>query len=431
MAGTSGETQQSSSLTGLKKVDVLFNNREGRALEITGQGTKAVGYLCCFAPTEIMSAAGLLPFRIMGRPSDEVVEANSLVETMGCPYIRNCFEQALIGNLDFTDGLVISHSCDMAQRVYGPWKTSQKPAYSYMLNAPHKASPWSIDFFERELKIFKESLEKYTGAPITDESILAEIHISNKNRALVRELYDLRSQQGALTGVEMQRLLVVGMSIPASEFTVLLQEVRSEVLGRLARKDDAPRILVWGSIVDHPKLYQIIEDAGGAVVADDNCIGTRCYFNHIDTDQGIWKGLTKAYFEEFQCPRTDRGPGFARFDYVLDLVARYDVQGVVCYTYSFCDPHQLDYPDLRDLLESKGIPSLAINDDYTMGNIDTIANRVQPFLEAIRDGAAHSGTWDGSGSITSGSELPAPAACASAAGSRVGCSGCSGRGSAL
>lgn len=432
MEGTrvNGKLAQQKNLAGMKKVELLFNNREQRAQEIKAQGSKILAYLCCFAPTEIMSAAGLLPFRIMGRPADEVVEANSLVESMGCPYVRNCFEQALIGNLDFTDGLVISHSCDMVQRVYGPWKTSQNPAYSYMFNTPHKASPWSIEFFERELVIFKESLEKYTGAPISDEAILAEIEVSNENRALVRELYDLRSRRGALTGVEMQRLLVVGMSIPAREFNALLKEVRSEVQRRPVQTSDAPRILVWGSIIDHPKLYQIIEDAGGSVVGDDNCIGTRCYSNHIDTSRGIWKGLTKAYFEDFQCPRTDRGPGFERFDYVLDLVARYNVQGVVCYTYSYCDPHQLDYPDLRDLLEAKGIPSLAINDDYTLGNIDTIANRVQPFLEAVREGvvpAAAANAWDGSSAGGCAGASVTSAVCGPADNAGIGCAGCGGR----
>jgi len=404
-------------LASMRKVDLLFANREGRAKEIEAQGARVLAYLCCFAPTEIMSAAGLLPFRIMGRPEDEVVEANSLVESMGCPYVRNCFEQALTGKLDFSDGLVISHSCDMVQRVYGPWKTSQNPAYSYMFNAPHKASPWSTGFFERELVIFKESLEKYTGETISDEKILAEIEVSNENRALVRELYDLRAQAGALSGVEMQRLLVVGMSIPAREFNVLLKELLAELQARPARASDAPRILVWGSIIDHPKLYQIIEDAGGAVVGDDNCIGTRCYSNHIDTRDGIWRGLTRAYFEDFQCPRTDRGPGFERFDYVLELIDRYKAQGVVCYTYSYCDPHQLDYPDLRDLLEAKGIPSLAINDDYTLGNIETLANRVQPFIEALREGNAPAVWASDSGA----------AGCPSADPARTDCAACGGR----
>jgi bzd-type benzoyl-CoA reductase N subunit len=414
----------------MDKVQWLFDNREQRAKETRAQGAKVLGYLCCFAPMEIMSAAGLMPFRIMGRPGDEVVQANSLVESMGCPYVRNCFEQALLGNLDFTEGLVISHSCDMVQRVYGPWKSSQKPAYSYLFNAPHKASPWSIQFFERELLLFKESLEKFTGSPVSDEAILQEIQVSNENRALVRELYDLRSRDAALTGVEMQRLLVVGMSVPAREFNGLLKEVRAEVQARPRQASDAPRILVWGSIIDHPKLYQIIEDAGGSVVGDDNCIGTRCYFNPIDTTEGVWRGLTKAYFEDFQCPRTDRGPGMARFDYVLDLVARYRVQGVVCYTYSFCDPHQLDYPDLRDLLESRGIPTLAINDDYTLGNIETIANRVLPFLEAVKAGAdlrRGDGAFTPAATGTPGCAGAAAAGCAPAATVLAGCGGCAGR----
>jgi benzoyl-CoA reductase/2-hydroxyglutaryl-CoA dehydratase subunit BcrC/BadD/HgdB len=181
----------------------------------------------------------------------------------------------------------------------------------------------------------------------------------------------------------MFHVLVAGLSIPAAEYVELLREVLEEVRPRSPRLPGAPRLLVWGSVIDHPKLYEIIEETGGHVVADDNCIGTRSCVNQVDPGASPLKALSRAYFADVQCPRTDRGPGTARFDYLLDMVRDYDVRGVVGYTYQFCDPHKLDYPDLRDLLKAKGVPMLLVDDDYSLGNGETIKNRVQAFLETL------------------------------------------------
>jgi benzoyl-CoA reductase/2-hydroxyglutaryl-CoA dehydratase subunit BcrC/BadD/HgdB len=98
----------------------------------------------------------------------------------------------------------------------------------------------------------------------------------------------------------------------------------------------------------------------------------------------MMKGLTKAYFEEFMCPRTGRGIGTEKFDYVLDLVRDFNVKGVMGYALSFCDPHKFDYPDLRDSLTQNEIPMLLIDDDYTLSNTESIRNRVEAFVEMLK-----------------------------------------------
>lgn len=369
---------------GLEKLDYLYTNREFLAEEGRKLGKKVIGYLCYFAPPEIISAAGMIPYRIMGKMDDEIIQAHNYVEPLGCPYIRNCFEQDLKGNLDFLDGRIIPHSCDTAQRLYGIWKYYKSSSYNYSLNVPHKITPWSKDFFQRELSFFKESLEKYTGAEISDKSLTEMIQLYNKCRALVQELYDLRLEDPPrLSGSEMFKTLIVGMSIPPEDFNLLLKELLAEIRHRPKGNQRLPRILFWGCILDDVRLFELIENSGAWIVTDDTCIGTRCYLRQVDTSQGLMEGLTKAYFEEFKCPQTDCGPDIRRFDYVLDLVREYNVDGIIGYTLSYCDPHKLDYPDLRDYCGEKGMPMLLIDDDYSLSNIESIRTRVEAFIESL------------------------------------------------
>ncbi|MGM0689421.1 MAG: 2-hydroxyacyl-CoA dehydratase subunit D [Bacillota bacterium] len=348
-------------------------------------GKPVIGYLCCFAPPELVSAAGAIPYRITGRPGEDTSSADAYLEPYGCTYVRNILARAVKGSLDFLDGLIISHSCDMVQRLYGIWTYYHPLPYSYMFNVPHQVSPWGQNFFKRELVFFKESLEKYTGNKIASGALKDAINVYNRNRSLVRELYQLRREpQPRIKGSKMLELLIHGGTLPASDFSILLEERLGQARQRRVEVDKKPRILVWGSIMDDPALLKMIEDAGAEVVADDTCIGFRVWEKDVPVTDDPYEGLTRHYFTDFQCPRTDRGPGTDRFDYLLKRAREYDVDGIVGYCISFCDPHKFDYPDLRDYLKKEGLPLLLIDDNYSFEPAGSIKTRLQAFIEMLQ-----------------------------------------------
>ncbi|MGM0651474.1 MAG: 2-hydroxyacyl-CoA dehydratase subunit D [Bacillota bacterium] len=347
-------------------------------------GLPVIGYLCCFAPPEIISTSGAIPYRITGIPGIDNSEADAYVEPYGCTYVRNILARATRGEFNFLDGLIISHSCDMVQRLYGIWTYYHPLPYSYMFNVPHQVSPWGRDFFERELGFFQESLENFTGNTVTEEKLKKTIFLFNKNRALIRQIYNLRkSNPPPVRGSEMLDLLIMGGTLPAKDFNILLNNKLSEAEKRSTDSSNGPRILVWGSIMDDPALLKMIEEAGGHIVTDDTCIGFRVWDNDVPETDNPYLGLTEHYFLNFQCPRTDRGPGIERFEYLLQRAREYKVDAVIGYAISFCDPHKFDYPDLRDYLKKEGLPLLLIDDNYSFEPAESIKTRIQAFLEII------------------------------------------------
>ena len=347
-------------------------------------GKPVIGYLCCFAPPEIISAAGAIPYRITGQPGYDTSAADAYVEPYGCTYVRNILARAVEGKLDFLDGLIISHSCDMVQRLYGIWTYYYPQPYSYLFNVPHQVTPWAQSFFKRELGFFRESLEKFTGNSVSTDVLKNTIAIYNNNRALIRDLYDLRKKSlPAIRGSEMLALLIGGGTLAANDFNSLLKETIEKVKQSNPEGTIKPRILVWGSIMDDPALYQMIEEAGGEVVADDTCIGFRVWDKDVPLTEDPYDGLTEHYFVNFQCPRTDRGPGTDRFNYILERAREYSVDGVVSYCISFCDPHKFDYPDLRDYLIKEGLPMLLVDDNYSFEPSEAIRTRLQAFTEML------------------------------------------------
>ncbi len=343
-----------------------------------------IGYLCCFAPPEIITAAGAIPYRITGLPGADTSAADSYLEPYGCTYVRNILARAVEEKLDFLDGLVISHSCDMVQRLYGIWTYYHPLAFSYLFNVPHQVTPWAINFFKRELGFFEENLVNFTGQKTNSTKLTDTIMLYNKNRSLIRKIYHLRKEpQPPLEGSEMLDILMAGGVLPAEDYSVFLEATLNNLQKRKLKTGKAPRIMVWGSIIDNPVFYQMIEKTGGRVVCDDTCIGYRVWEKDVPLTEDPYEGLSEHYFVNFQCPRTDRGPGVERFNYLLQRAREYQVDGVIGYCISFCDPHKFDYPDLRDYLKKEGLPMLLIDDNYSFEPTEAIKTRLQAFIEML------------------------------------------------
>ena len=146
---------------GLAKVEQIYNDKGSLAKERRGKGEKIFGYFCAFAPVEILTAAGVVPYRITGKVSETIKEADAYIETIMCPYVRNCFDQAIKGgDYSFLDGFVVPHGCDNIVKIYDIWKYNLKPKYTHFLNMPHCTNDASLEFYNAELNMFRKSLEK-------------------------------------------------------------------------------------------------------------------------------------------------------------------------------------------------------------------------------------------------------------------------------
>ena len=96
-------------MTALAKLEESrYTERGERARQLHADGKKIIGYFCCFVPDEIITAFGLIPFRIQGSQSDPIDQADAFLEPMACPFARSCFNLALKGEYAFLDGFVAS-----------------------------------------------------------------------------------------------------------------------------------------------------------------------------------------------------------------------------------------------------------------------------------------------------------------------------------
>jgi benzoyl-CoA reductase/2-hydroxyglutaryl-CoA dehydratase subunit BcrC/BadD/HgdB len=128
--------------------------------------------------------------------------------------------------------------------------------------------------------------------------------------------------------------------------------------------------------------FSLIEETGAIVVQDDLCSGTRFLRLMVPEDSDPIDGLTSRYFTTFLCPTQHKGV-HAHIETLLREVEKSGAKGVIFLLYKYCESHFFDYPDLKQALELKGIPTLLLEVEDPSYSIGQLKIRVQAFMEML------------------------------------------------
>jgi benzoyl-CoA reductase subunit C len=382
-------TELRDGLATAKKYYVQYGSR---ARELKAAGKKIIGYLSALGPVEIITAAGLVPFRLKGNVSEAITKGDAYMETIVCPFVRNVFDAAVKGKYEFLDGMVLPHQCDSIDRTDDVWADTLKLPYWHFLNVPHVTDDPSIEFMKDILRVLIASLEKFTGKKITDEMIAQAVKAHNENRRLMRELYSMRKTTPPLiSGTEMMKVLVAAMSLPVDESSALVQSVIKEVKGRPAPADGKQkRIMLIGDQIDDAAISETIEGTGAYLVMDDISIGSKMYWNDVDATSDPLQGIAERYLRKLKIPTTFVGTAGTyqenleeRFGHMKRYIDEFKVDGVILLIYKFCDPYGFEVPAIKSFVESTGASVLYLEDEYSTSTLARMKTRIEAFLEMI------------------------------------------------
>lgn len=351
------------------------------------KGGRVVGYICVATPTEVMEAAGLLPYRIraLGNADTEIADAH--LSRFNCSFCRSCLQLGLDGTYDFLDGVIETNGCDHLRGMIENWDYQKKFGFFHYLKVPHIVDKESFQFYEEELCLYKKAVEDHFDVVITEEELWKQVRKQEGIRGKMRTIYEMRErQEPAFTGAEFLSIFLLATAIPSGELENILDqaiELRKDHKIREYRS----RLLLAGSVTDEVEFVREIENMGGLVVTDALCFGSRAFWPHAgytDADNPI-KAMAGTYLKNLLCPRMfDEFK--SRKKYVFDAVRRAKVDGVVLVHNKFCDIHGVDNVQLRLALEREGIPVLQLEKEYgAKADIGRMKTRIQAFLERIGD----------------------------------------------
>ena len=361
--------------------DVLRNPQQ-IAADWKAQGKKVMGYRCINVPEEIIYAAGMMPYPLFGTPK-AVSLADSYFQPCVCEFVRNVFDLALEGELKFLDGLALCNTCDAVRKLYDMWNLYIKPSSCHIINNPQKLL-YEANYihYRKEIEKFKQAMESLSGNHINDESLNSAIDLYNENRALLKELYLLRKAENPpFSGEEALDIVMASMLMPKESCNPLLRQLLKEVKGRKAYNDSGPRVLITGSIIDDPTLIRMVEEVGGLVVADDLCTTTKYFWHEIKKEKDPLDAIYKHNNERCLCACMH--PQEARFDYLMELIREFSVDGVIYFNIKYCHPFLYEAPLFQERLEAEDIPATFLETGHDLSGIGQLRTRVQAFIEML------------------------------------------------
>ncbi|UCD08493.1 MAG: 2-hydroxyacyl-CoA dehydratase [Dehalococcoidales bacterium] len=383
--------------TGLSRVKDICQNRSQRVKELKAEGKPVIGYLCIYPILEMITAFDMVPYRIFGDMDEPITDADDYMPSIVCPFLRSILDLGLKGRYDFLDGVVMAHICDVGARTAHLWDVAVKTPYSHYIDIPHTNRENSRERLKELLVEFQKSLESFTGREMSRDKLRQSIEKHNEQRRLVRELYDLKkSDPPLISGTEILQIMKALMSLPVEEGNTLLREVLAEIQNRENPVPEKPaRLLVWGPVIDDTAFIEMIEGLDASVVMDDTCVGSRAFFPDVPLTDDPLDGLAYHYLENIKCPRTLRDSNVdgttkgynadleTRFGYIGDFARDWNVNGVILQALRYCDSHGYEVPQIKDYLDSIGLPNIYLEHDYSKAALGPLMTRIQAFTEII------------------------------------------------
>ena len=354
--------------------------------ETVSEGKHSIGVSCPYSVEELIDAAGFKPARLMPMGS-ELQLADGFLPSNFCSYLRHITDRALRGELKNVSAIVFSHSCDGARRTFDVFDRYIGDIPVHFIDIPKASDELSIAYFRKQLVRFKRFLEELRGDVIADESLWLSIHRYNKNRDLLRKLYDFcASSVRKLGASDLRHILDFNMSVSKEQANGVLEKIVAECESAgssdpSGQKDQGKRVFISGNMFDSLPLLDFIEQCGGVVAGDDFCFGGRYGQVKIAGEGDALTELAKGYLNRVPCGRMKNNKD--RFEFLLDELARTGARGIIYTSLKFCDHFLVDYPTLKGLLDEKGIPSLFLEGEYFSFSAGQVKTRVEAFLEML------------------------------------------------
>jgi benzoyl-CoA reductase/2-hydroxyglutaryl-CoA dehydratase subunit BcrC/BadD/HgdB len=377
----------------------LFGKRPKEIEAAKAEGKKVIGYMCLFAPTELILAADAIPVRINSGWYDTSKLGDRVVPVEVCPVIRSTIGAKMIDlspYLELSDAIISVLTCDgmtKLSEILGDYKQIWG-----MSNPRIKDSVQALKFWNEEIRTIKTNIEKLTGNKITAKKLKAAILQTQKATKAFRRLQDLRKGTPVIMGRDAMLVNQTYMWDDINRWTEKTEALCDALDKRVQNKEyvcsaDTPRVMVTGTPMfwpDNWKLPTLIEEGNpqGVMVADELCSSERLIYDPVGVDEWSMDDMLNAIGERYlmasTCPCfTSKDGNEDRVNWLLNKVKEWNVQGVIYYVVRGCMLYAMEYTRVKKVLDKENIPVYYLDTEYTREDVGQLKTRTEAFLEML------------------------------------------------
>lgn len=357
--------------------------------EIKEKGIPVVGVFCTFMPEEIPMAMGAVPIGLCSFSEETIPEAEKDLPKNLCPLIKASYGFAKTDKCPFfyfSDLVVGESTCDGKKKMY-EYLSEFKPVH--VMELPNSQSEEGLKLWKKEVIKFKEVLEKQFETTISDENIKKAIKLKNEERKALKAFYGLgKLDPPAILGQDMFKVLYgttfkFDKAEVPKEIYALSEKIKGEY--EVEKKyEKKPRILITGCPIGGAteKVIKAIEDNGAHVVAFENCTGAKAIDELVDENNpDIYDAIARKYLN-IGCSCMTPNPN--RTDLLNRMIDEYKVDAVVDVVLQACHTYSVETLQIKRFVNNtKKIPYISIETDYSTADIGQLNTRMAAFIEML------------------------------------------------
>ena len=249
--------------------------------------------------------------------------------------------------------------------------------------------PLSQPEAEEAYSKLRDEVGRFAGRRITDQALRDSVVLYNKNRELLRKLYDIRRKKpGVLRAKDVLAIVQASMVMPKEEHTQLLEKLLPQLQARRVRSEGKVKLFLSGQMCAAPKtdLLDIIEDAGGIIVDDDLYTGYRYFASDTPVNGNPIHGLVTRYLANFPPNPSRWDPDNDLGQYITNAAQKSKSQGAIILNAKHCELHNWYCMHIRRMLTKAGIPRLMIETQHETVSLGPERTRIEAFIEMISAG---------------------------------------------
>lgn len=355
-------------------------------------GGKVVGTYCLYVPEELIRAAGAWSVGICAGAEWAYDQVEQVLPRNTCALIKSMMGFKLgkvCPYLEEADLLVGETTCDGKKKAYEELGKLQD---MHVMELPQMKRAKDVAFWRSELVDLIAKLEELTGNTVTPERLKASIkEVNDKRRALQRVNAARAADPAPISGLDALLAVQVAFYDDVPRFTQMMNALADELEARISQgvgvaPKGAKRVLITGTPMALPnwKLHQIVETAGGVVVGEEMCTGSRYYEKLVSEDASTFDEMLDdlaAKYLDINCACFT--PNDGRLDDVVRMARELNADGVIDYSLQFCGTYQIESTAVQKRVRESGLPVLSIDTDYSAEDVGQLSTRVEAFLEML------------------------------------------------
>ena len=346
-------------------------------------GGRVIGHFQVYFPEEIAHAAGALPFKLRGAPI-EPTHADSRFGSYLCSIVKTTLEVGLSASAQ-VDLFVTHPICDAARNLAGVWGRNFEFPCEILYLPQNANSAHAATYLRGEYDRLRRRIEEVTGRAIGEEHLRRSVAVFNRNRALLRRLYEIkRDTPWQVAAEDAYALMAVGLMIPREEHNALLEHVIPLIETNPARRQDRIRAVFEGGFCEQPPL-DLIRTIGRScyLVDDDLLIGMRWIREDVETDGDTLRGLATAYLEHSSYSPVQHDLRKPKERMLLERIERAEARAAILAAAKMCEPGLEEQVAYTHALDRAAIPYFVSEFEENMTSYDQLAIQLETFVENL------------------------------------------------